>query len=151
MPRILVGNSFTTRKINSKYIICWFGNRKSVSIAGKAAVSHNYEAKNGTLLMSTYGGSVLSEKKNGVWQQVLIRTTRTDLRGTTMMMRQECTIWRAVIISRRFAGLSVRIVMLQQVRGFWGIMCTVIVVIIRSMQWIQMESCLKILRMQWRH
>ena len=58
-----------------------FGNRKSVSIAGKAAVSHNYEAKNGTLLMSTYGGSVLSEKKNGVWQQVLIRTTRTDLRG----------------------------------------------------------------------
>ena len=34
-----------------------------------------------TFLMSTYGGSVLSEKKNGVWQQVLIRTTRTDLRG----------------------------------------------------------------------
>ena len=31
--------------------------------------------------MSTYGGRVLSEKKNGVWQQVLIRTTRTDLRG----------------------------------------------------------------------
>ena len=29
----------------------------------------------------TAGGSVLSEKKNGVWQQVLARTTRTDLRG----------------------------------------------------------------------
>ena len=34
----------------------------------------------------TAGGSVLSEKKNGVWQQVLIRTTRTDLRGTTMIV-----------------------------------------------------------------
>ena len=31
-----------------------FGNRKSVSIAGKAAVSHDYEAKNGNLLKSTY-------------------------------------------------------------------------------------------------
>ena len=40
----------------------------------------------------TAGGSVLSEKKNGVWQQVLIRTTRTDLRGTTMMKRRGCTI-----------------------------------------------------------
>ena len=40
----------------------------------------------------TAGGSVLSEKKNGVWQQVLIRTTRTDVRGTTMMKRRGCTI-----------------------------------------------------------
>ena len=31
-----------------------FGNRKSVSIAGKAAVSHDYEAKNGNILKSTY-------------------------------------------------------------------------------------------------
>ena len=31
-----------------------FGNRKSVSIAGKVAVSHDYEAKNGNLLKSTY-------------------------------------------------------------------------------------------------
>ncbi len=31
-----------------------FGNRKSVPIAGKAAVSHDYEAKNGNLLKSTY-------------------------------------------------------------------------------------------------
>ena len=31
-----------------------FGNRKSVSIAGKAAVSHDYEAKNGNLLKSIY-------------------------------------------------------------------------------------------------
>ena len=30
------------------------GNRKSVSSAGKAAVSHDYEAKNGNLLKSTY-------------------------------------------------------------------------------------------------
>ena len=31
-----------------------FGNRKSVSIAGKAAVSHDYKAKNGNLFKSTY-------------------------------------------------------------------------------------------------
>ena len=31
-----------------------FGNRKSVSIAGKAAVSHDYEVKNGNLLKSIY-------------------------------------------------------------------------------------------------
>ena len=31
-----------------------FGNRKSVSIARKAAVSHDYKAKNGNLLKSTY-------------------------------------------------------------------------------------------------
>ena len=34
--------------------MCGFGNRKSVSIVGKAAVSHDYEAKNGNLLKSTY-------------------------------------------------------------------------------------------------
>ena len=31
---------------------------------------------------------------------------------------------------------------------FWMPVVAVVVVIIRSMQWIQMESCLKILRMQ---
>ena len=36
------------------YFLRRFGNRKSVSIAGKAAVSHDYEAKNGNLLKSTY-------------------------------------------------------------------------------------------------
>ena len=49
-----------------------FGNRKSVSIAGKAAVSHDYEAKNGNLLKSTYA--------NG-WEDFhLLRETAESIR-----------------------------------------------------------------------
>ena len=54
MPRNSCGTSFHHDKDKLKIYFCGFGNRKSVSIAGKAAVSHDYEAKNGNLLKSTY-------------------------------------------------------------------------------------------------
>ena len=55
MPRNSCGVSFHHNKDKLKiYFLHGFGNRKSVSIAGKAAVSHDYEAKNGNLLKSTY-------------------------------------------------------------------------------------------------
>ena len=55
MPRNSCGAPFHHDKDKLKiYFVRGFGNRKSVSIAGKAAVSHDYEARNGNLLKSTY-------------------------------------------------------------------------------------------------
>ncbi|MCB6493483.1 hypothetical protein LI172_12365 [Coprococcus catus] len=45
-----------------------FGNRKSVSIAGKAAVSHDYEAKNGNLLKSTFNFKLCLIRRINKWK-----------------------------------------------------------------------------------